>query len=286
MTPLRLAPVQDGESPAVLLREAVSGAQRLHRIAREELGDGHLMRHTAGTMANVAVALTTAQLASAQVFRQLVPQAMVLADAFRAAVLANHLDAAALAGEQAGQAWVNVRGHWRGIRTPKDGPPDAIRREASDLVTRMGRLSHTDPAWRPRLDADPQLRTGAQLAPDLAALSLLLDGLRQLNAAIVDIAADQVELCHALSDQHLLLVPTRTLPSEYGAPMPWSAVPRHAVERLTAAQRHATSSSRQSWATTAALTRLAPSRHRDTDHALDSRRLAVTADIGPSIGGP
>jgi hypothetical protein len=151
----------------------------------------------------------------------------------------------------------------------------------------MGRLSHTDPAWRPCLGADPQLRTGAQLAPDLPGLSRLLEGLRQVNAAIVDIAADHVELTRALSAQLLLLMPTCMVPSEHDSPRPWTAAPGHTVQKLAVAQHDAISSSRQSWVAAAAVSRLASSHHRSIGaHALGSRRLAVNADISPSIGGP
>jgi hypothetical protein len=239
-------------------------------------------------MANIAVAMSTAHLVSAEAFRQVAPQATVLAEGPRAAALSSHLDVAARAAERAGQAWTDVRGHWRGLRTPSEmGPPDTIRREASDLVTRMGRLSHTDPAWRPCLGADPQLRTGAQLAQDLPGLSRLLEGLRQVNAAIVDIAADHVELTRALSAQLLLLMPTCMVPSEHDSPRPWTAAPGHTVQKLAVAQHDAISTSRQSWVAAAAVSRLAPSHHRSIGaHALGSRRLAVNADISPSIGGP
>ena len=165
------------------------------------------------------------------------------------AELIGQLEAAAEAADQAGQAWADVRIRWRGLRTPTEhGPANVLRRETSDLTTRVGRLVHTDPTWRPRLDADHQLRTGAQLAPDQATLSRLLDGLRELNASTVDIAVDHLELTQALHQQELLLVRTRTLSSEYDTPRAWTTAPTRTIQKLAIAQHDATAASRQSWA--------------------------------------
>jgi hypothetical protein len=88
--------------------------------------------------------------------------------------MADELEAAARVAEQAGQAWMRVRTHWRGIRTPSEtGPPQALRREALDLVIRVGRLVLADPNWQPppelpghRLRGSSHRRVVLLLGPD------------------------------------------------------------------------------------------------------------------------
>ena len=282
LSPLQLSPVRNEEPPQVLLREAIRGAERLHRVAREEIQTGHLARYTPGSIATVAVAMSTAQLATAQAFRKLQTPATNLVDGSAGTRLDAHLQQVADTAEQAGHAWAEVRTRWQGIRAAReDGPADAIRREATDLTTRIGRLVHTDPVWLPRLDANKELRPGTELAPDPATLWNLLGGLRQLSALTADIAVDHGDLTHALHSRDLLLVRTSTLPAEYDIARRWASAPRPVVQKLASAQHHATATTRLSWTTAVALTELAPREHRDPARVtLETRRLAPTANSG------
>jgi hypothetical protein len=278
--PLRMQPVHDGEGPPVLLAEALRGAERLHRIAREELGTGVLVRHTPGSVATVAVAISTAHQLSAQAFRQLAPRATALLPGDSGVALAARLHDAAAGADQAGDAWAEVRTRWRGLRAAREhGPADVIRREASNLTIRLGRIVHTDPGWLPRLNADTRRRTGTDIAPDLARLAALLGGLRQLSALATDIGVDHVELTGALHRQHLLLVRTRDLPAEQDTPRPWSLAPDRRLQWLAAGQHRATTTSRQSWALNRDLTGLVPLERQVEQITLEGRRLAITAGV-------
>jgi hypothetical protein len=278
--PLRLQPVRDGEAPNALLAEAVRSAERLHRIAREELGTGALVRHTPGALATVAVAISTTHQLSAQAFRQLAPHVTALLPGDRGGELAARLQDAAAVADQAGDAWADARVRWRGLRAPHErGAADVIRREATDLTIRMGRLVHTDPHWLPRLDADARLRTGIKLAPDPTTLSALLGGIRQLSALATDIGVDHVELTAALYRQHLLLVRTRDLPDGHDSPRPWSLAPGYTVHRLVEGQHRAATSSRQSWSLNRDLTELVPLQRHVEQITLEGRRLAITDGV-------
>ena len=266
----------DGEPPKTLLREAIRGAERLHRVALEELHSGKIARHTPGSLATVAVAMATTHHATAQIFRQLQPQAVRVIPGSMGSELAVQLTDSSLAAEQAGDAWADVRTRWRGLRAASEhGPADVIRREATDLTTRVGRLVHSDPRWLPSLHADKRLRPGDELAAHPDALWDLLSGLRELSSVTAEIASDHVGLIRALQHQELILVRTRTLPLEHDVARPWSVAPRSTVQSLLFAQHHATATSRQSWTMTLSLSEQEQRRQgRGETIDLERRRMA------------
>lgn len=248
--PLRLRPVRDDESPDELLREAVNGMERLHRVALEELSVGRIERHSPGAMATVSVALAVTHRISS---RLLLHIAQVADFAIEGSARHEHqlgLREAAVASERSADAWVAVREAWRGIRALREhGPPDVLRTEASDLTTRVGRLAHSDPAWLPKVGATNELRPTSELCPNPATAAQLVQGLRELALGSWLLAHDHGRLVSLHERRRDLLVPTGSLTMAADAPRLWSAAPAHRVDAIRCAISEA-------WAATHDVSRL------------------------------
>ena len=231
--PLRLHRVCDGESPNELLRQAILGAERLHRVALEELGSGRIERHSPGAMASVSVAMAVSHHITSRVLQHIAPVAdLQLARSARNEYTDN-LNEAAAASARSAESWGAVREAWRGVRGIREhGPPDVIRTEASDLTTRIGRLAHSDTAWLPKAGASHRLRPVSDFCPNPEETARLLDGLQAMAAASWSVAQDHSRLIVQLASREELLVPTRRLSADFDVPRPWAVAPRYLVGDL------------------------------------------------------
>jgi hypothetical protein len=271
--PLRLHRVREDESPDELLREAILGVERLHRIALEEIAARDVERHSPGAMASVSAAMAAMHNITSRVLLHIAPVTHEsVADSVHRDDTQN-LSEAAAACERTAQSWAAVRVAWKGVRAVReDGPPDVIRTEASDLVTRIGRLAHGDPAWLPKAGASHQLRPAKELCADPMEAAGLLNGLQALTDGSRLVAHDHSQLVVHLASREQLLVPTRTLPEEFDVPLPWAAAPQHRVDDLRVALSDA-------WAASHDVSRLVgeandPTRHlppRDRDRWVAER---------------
>jgi hypothetical protein len=234
--PLRLQPVRDNESPDELLREAVNGIGRLHRVALEELSVGRIERHSPGAMATVSVAMAVTHGVSSRLLGHIAPVADVAIEGAARHEHQQGLREAARASERSADAWASVREAWRGIRGLREhGPPDVLRAEASDLTTRVGRLAHSDPAWLPKVGASHELRPASELCPNPATTARLVQGLRELAVGSWLLAHDHGRMVSMHEGRMDLLVPTRSLTMDADVPRPWFAAPPHRVDAIRCA---------------------------------------------------
>ncbi|WUH97674.1 hypothetical protein OHR68_29705 [Spirillospora sp. NBC_00431] len=65
-----------------------------------------------------------------------------------------------------GRAWKTIIRHWDEHIGYYGHPADGPATDASDLILRLGRLIHADPAWTPSPRASPRLKPPHDLAPD------------------------------------------------------------------------------------------------------------------------
>lgn len=234
--PLRLHPVRDGESPDELLREAVNGIERLHRVALEELSTGRIERLSPGAMATVTVAMAVIHQVSSRLLRHIAPAADLETEGSERNAYAVELNEAAVASERSAEAWGAVRQAWQGMRGIREhGPPDVIRVEAGDLTIRIGRLAHSDPAWLPKVGASHELRPASELCPNPAKTAQLVQGLHELAVGSWLLAHDHSRLVGRPDVRDDLVVPTRTLSSDLDVPRRWSVAPQHRVDALRVA---------------------------------------------------
>jgi plasmid stabilization system protein ParE len=225
--PLRRQPVQPGEPFLTLLDQAVAGAKRLHVAAFREVTAGRSERHTPAALAAVSVAMAISHLATCRILDGITAgddQARVDSGAARTAF----------------EAWSRARERWLGLRAawgPRDG--QALRAEAIDLATRLGRLTYADPAWTPRPGASHALRPLGHLADDPEQSATLLEGLQRLAAISSRIAAEHARLIDIQVTRGQLLVPTRTIPWQQDAHQAWVPAPPQATFALRRAYEEA-----------------------------------------------
>jgi hypothetical protein len=234
--PLRREPVQPGEPFLTLLDKAVAGAKRLHIAAFREASVGQAERHTPSALAAVSVAMAMSHLATHRILDGIITNRQ---DPHQDTT-ASDLGEAAAAAKTAFESWSRARERWMGVRAawgPQDG--HVLRAEATDLATRLGRLTYADPTWTPRPGASHTLRHLAHLDFDGRHSTALLDGLQRLAAISASIATEHARLIDVQTGRGQLLVPTRTIPWQLDTHRAWMTAPPHATFALRRAYEEA-----------------------------------------------
>ncbi|NKZ03315.1 hypothetical protein [Actinomadura latina] len=90
-----------------------------------------------------------------------------------------------------GITWRSIVRHWDEHIGHYGHPANGPATDASDLIIRLGRLIHTDPAWTPSPRASSRLKPPHQLAPTLAHA-----------ARIATITLKTIEACNNLATHH------------------------------------------------------------------------------------
>jgi hypothetical protein len=154
-------------------------------------------------------------------------------------------DAAGLmAGMRA--AWNQADQMWDAMITETRLLPTRAMTEASDLVLRIGRLVWDDPGWTPARSRAAQPRSSAALAPEPAAINLLLAAVHQSVDAMAAVAKADMGAVEAAGRAGRLFVPTRSLPPEsFGVPRPFAPAPASRCDALRDAYGVALSASIQ-----------------------------------------
>ncbi|WP_344436450.1 hypothetical protein [Actinomadura bangladeshensis] len=106
----------------------------------------------------------------------------------------DHLPAIKQAGielRHLGTAWKSIVRRWDTHIGHHGHPANGPATDAGDLIIRLGRLIHTDPAWTPSPRSSPQLRPPHQLAPTLTHA-----------AQLATITLKTIEACTTLAAHH------------------------------------------------------------------------------------
>lgn len=85
-------------------------------------------------------------------------------------------------------AWRQASGLWQLIATDTDTEAASTTIETQDLLLRLGRLTHINPAWTPRLGDKAPRRDLAELAPDPAARVSVLSAVHHAADAVAKMA--------------------------------------------------------------------------------------------------
>jgi hypothetical protein len=237
--PLRREPVQPGESFTTLLQRAIAGGERLHLVAFREASAGQSERHTPSALAAISVAMAMNHLAAHRILDSVYATAQRHPSEETRATPGQVREAAA-AAKSAFDAWSRARERWLGVRAawgPGDG--QMLHGEATDLATRLGRLTYADPAWTPRPGANHTMRRLDHLAVNNEQLTTVVDGLQRLAAISSRLAVEHARLIDIQTVRGQLLVPTRRIPWRIEGHRPWAPAPPHATFALRKAYEEA-----------------------------------------------
>ncbi len=161
------------------------------------------------------------------------------------------------AARRARDTWLCAARDVARIRTviPGQASPTAV--EAGELASWTGRLAYADPQWSPADWPDRPLRP-----PE----TLVIEDMPQMVAAahhacetLTGLACAEHNQIHGAAQAGRILVPTRSLPAEYGIPYPFARAPHERVEVLLA--RYGRSDKRA-----AGLRTRSAKRHRSSGH--------------------
>ncbi len=132
------------------------------------------------------------------------------------------LDATAHAARHASRTWYQTAQALRGITTDTRGQLTPAAAEAAQLALWTGRLAHTDPAWTLAIGPDSPPRSPKDLAPSPEDLPRVITAVHHTAEAVALLAETEHEQLHQAIRAHRILVPTRTLTSDYNIPRPYA----------------------------------------------------------------
>ncbi|MFG2245825.1 hypothetical protein [Spirillospora sp. NPDC048823] len=101
------------------------------------------------------------------------------------------LQKAATATKQTGKKWKEIVHRWDEQTKHHGHPANGPATDASDLIIRLGRLIHSDPAWTPSPRASYRTKSPEELAPDLTQA-----------ARIATVTMKTIEACNTLAANH------------------------------------------------------------------------------------
>lgn len=156
-----------------------------------------------------------------------------------------HLSAAADAATRTRAAWLGTAHALDNFNTDAEGRVSRAAAETRDLALWTGRLSYANPDWTLASGPAQIARTPESLAPDPEQVPPVIAAAHQVSATLTRLARVELEQIHAAAQAGRILVPTRSLPSEFDIPRPFArALPTH-VDRLLSHYREAAYASRQ-----------------------------------------
>jgi len=155
------------------------------------------------------------------------------------------LAAAGRAARRASSTWYHAARGLREVTTDTRGQVSPAAAEARDLAWWTGRLAHADPAWALTSGPHTPPRTPHGLVPDPGHLPHVITAVHQAAEAIALLAGTEHHHLHGALHAHRILVPTRTLSSDYDIPRPYSPAPEQCTGPLLGRYQNARKASRQ-----------------------------------------
>ena len=200
------------------------------------------------------------------------------------------LAAAGRAARRASGTWYQAARGLREVTTDTRGRVSPAATEARDLAWWTGRLAHADPAWALTSGPHSPPRTPHGLIPEPGDFPHVITAVHQAAEALALLAdTEHHHLRGALRAQRIL-VPTRTLTSDYDIPRPYGPAPEEQTGPLLGRYQNAKKASRQ--ATTgigrAAQAAGAPSRVLATAREITTAARLATPVMGtghPALPG-
>ena len=156
-----------------------------------------------------------------------------------------HLSAAADAARRTRAAWLGTAHALDDVNTDAEGRVSRVAAETRDLALWTGRLSYANPDWTLASGPAQIARTPESLAPDPEQVPPVIAAVHQVSATLTRLARVELEQIRAAAQAGRILVPTRSLPSEFDIPRPFARAPQAHVERLLSHYREAAYASRQ-----------------------------------------
>jgi hypothetical protein len=199
-----------------------------------------------------------------------------------------HLSAAADAARRTRAAWLGTAHALDDVNTDAEGRISRAAAETRDLTLWTGRLSYANPDWTLASGPAQIARTPEDLAPGPEQVPPVIAAVHQVSATLTRLARVELEQIRAAAQAGRILVPTRSLPSEFDIPRPFARAPQAHVERLLSHYREAVYASRQITAAIepAAEATRAPSRTLTAAAAaLGHRHVGAANGASPTIRG-
>jgi hypothetical protein len=155
------------------------------------------------------------------------------------------LSTAADAARRTREAWLSTAHALDDVNTDAEGRISRAAAETRDLALWTGRLSYANPDWTLASGPAQIARTPESLAPGPEQVPPVIAAVHQVSATLTRLARVELEQIRAAAQAGRILVPTRSLPSEFDIPRPFArALPAH-VERLLSHYREAAYASQQ-----------------------------------------
>ena len=142
------------------------------------------------------------------------------------------LDDAAAAAGAARSEWLAVARAWDQMTTDYSGFPSEATTDIEDLGLWTGRLAYADPSWTPAHGRAADLRPGAELGGDRAAITGTVTAAHYAARAVHRFAAAGHAQVVAAAAARRLYVPTRLLPESYNVPHRVAKAPAGHVDAL------------------------------------------------------
>jgi len=156
--------------------------------------------------------------------------------------------------------------------------------EASDLLVRLGRLSHASPAWTPAIRDRGPLRSPAAMAPDPDAVTGLLAAVHHAACALEVTAIADRAAVRAAFGAGRLHVPTRSMPERLDIPRPYAPAPAGRAEDIDGVYATCAAAAGQA---VQALDRAAAAAGAPSEFLAAARAAAsARAAVRPSLGMP
>jgi hypothetical protein len=168
-------------------------------------------------------------------------------DAFPAA--SADMAAAAQAARRAASAWFQAARALRQVTTDTRDQVTPAAAEARDLAWWTGRLAYTDTAWTLASGPGCTPRSPQELSPCPEDLPHVVAAVHHAADALALLAETEHHQLQGAARAGRILVPTRTLDSDYDIPRPYGPAPQEVAGTLLARYRDTTQASRQATAT-------------------------------------
>jgi hypothetical protein len=213
---------------------------------------------------------------------------------------ADCLESTAQAARHATRTWYQTAQALRQVTTDTRGQLTPAAAETAQLAWWTGRLTYTDPAWTLATGPDSPLRSPEELAPTPEDMPPVIAAVHHAAEALALLAETEHEQLHRAIHARRILVPTRTLTSDYNIPRPYAPALLEDTSALLTRYRDTTRASHQTAAAIgrASCTTNAPSRAlataRDITHTTEtaspakdtSHARAPAREPPPQIPGP
>jgi hypothetical protein len=144
------------------------------------------------------------------------------------------LAAAARAAHRAGGTWYQVARRLREVTTDTRGQVSPAAAEARDLAWWTGRLAHADPAWALTSGPHSPPRRPHGLVPEPGNFPHVVAAVHQAAEALALLADTEHHHLRGALHAERILVPTRTLASDYDIPRPYGPAPEQCTGPLLA----------------------------------------------------